>query len=31
VGTLYPIDQLPAVDAKLKGFVWDMQNKPSEK
>ena len=31
VGTLYPIDQLPAVDSKLKGFVWDMQNKPAEK
>ena len=31
VGTLYPIDQLPAADSKLKGFVWDMQNKPTEK
>lgn len=31
VGTLYPIDQLPAADSKLKGFVWDVQNKPTEK
>lgn len=28
-GILYPLDQFPIEKQKLKGFIWDIQNKPN--
>lgn len=28
-GTIFPVDQIPEGEAKLVGFVWDIQNKPA--